>query len=322
MSALHPQCALLIEALQAQGLPTIDRMSPAEARAGYRSRGARVQPEAPAVARIEDVMLPIGSRHLGLRLYRPIGSADDARLPALVFLHGGGWLLGDLDTHDTLCRELCNGSGACVVAVDYRLAPEHPYPAALDDARAVLDWVFENADDAFIDASHVAIGGDSAGGNLAAILAIEARDAGRNLAFQLLVYPALDLRCDSDSHVRNGDGFVLTHAVMTYFVRQYAGTADLDDWRLSPARCASLAGVAPALVLVAGFDPLHDEGVAHAQRLSAAGVPTTLMDFGRQIHGFLTMGKVIDEANDAVLFCAAALRRAFAIQRSTACAGG
>ena len=220
-------------------------------------------------------------------------------------------MLGNIDTHDTLCRELCNATQACVVSVDYRLSPEHPFPAALDDGRAALEWVFANAADAGIDERRIAIGGDSAGGNLAAVLCIEMRDApDRRIAFQLLVYPALNLHCNSPSFVRNGNGFALTHQVMSYFVCQYAQSADLSDWRLSPGLCESLGGLPPTLILVAGFDPLHDEGVAYAQRLSAAGVTTTLLNFERQFHGFVTMGKVIDEANSAVLICAAVVRRA------------
>lgn len=311
VSLLHPQCVALVKALAAREEPTVDQVSPTQARHAYQSRGSLVQPAAPPVAKIEDVGLPLGRRHLALRLYRPLGSSDEALLPTLVYFHGGGWLLGNIDTHDTLCRELCNASQACVVSVDYRLAPEHPYPAALDDARAALEWVFANAADAGIDARRVAVGGDSAGGNLAAVLAIEMRDMPeRRIAFQLLVYPAVDLRCTSDSFVRNGEGFVLTHQLMSYFVCQYAQAADLSDWRLSPALCESLDGVPPALVIVAGFDPLHDEGAAYAQQLSAAGVQTTLLNFERQIHGFLTMGKVIDEANEAVLICAVAVQRA------------
>lgn len=310
-SSLHPQCAALVKALRARDEPPLDRMTPAEARDAYQSRCGLVQPPRPEVAKVEDVFVPLGDRRLALRIYRPLGSADGEALPAVVYFHGGGWLIGNLETHDTLCRELCNGAQACVVAVDYRLSPEHPYPAALEDARAALAWVFASARDAGIDARRIAVGGDSAGANLAAVSCIVSRGMpGREIAFQLLVYPVVDLRLQTDSFVRNGEGYVLTRALMTYFARQYAGTADPLDWRLSPALSESLQGVPPALVLVAGFDPLHDEGVDYAQRLSAAGVRATLVNFERQIHGFITMGKIIDEANDAVAVCAAALRRA------------
>ena len=313
-SSLHPQCEPLLQALRSQGNLSVDRMSPAEARETYRSRGALVQPPSVKVALVDDISLPIGARNLALRLYRPLGSPSDARLPTLIYFHGGGWLMGSIETHDTLCRELCNASQTCVVSVDYRLAPEHAYPAALDDARSALAWVFDNAEGARIDAQRVAVGGDSAGANLAAVLAIEMCDVPeRKIVFQMLIYPPLDLRCSSNSYDRNGQDFGLTRDHMKYFVRQYAGGADVDDWRLSPLRFGLLKGLPPALVLVAGFDPLHDDGMTYAQRLSAAGVRTTLIDFERQVHGFFTMGRLLDEANDAVLFCAAALRQALSV---------
>jgi acetyl esterase len=311
-SSLHPQCAALLEALQSQGQLAIDQVSPAEAHKTYAARGD-FKPLPIPVAKTEDVLVPVGAHRLTLRLYRPLGSDNAARLPTLIYFHGGGWLLGNIDTHDALCRELCNAAQACVVSVDYRLAPEHPYPAALDDAKAALEWVFDNAADAGIDGHRVAVGGDSAGANLAAVLAIEAQErTDRKIAFQMLVYPPVDLQCSSQSYDQCGEGFGLTRDHMKYFVRQYAGDRDVRDWRLSPLHCNSLEGIAPALVLVAGFDPLRAEGVAYAQRLSAAGVRTTLIDFPRQIHGFFTLGRMVDEANDAVFLCAAAVRRALA----------
>lgn len=309
-TSLHPQCAALLEALEAQGQLSVEHVSPEEARRAYGSRGD-FKPTPIAVASVEDILVPIGARHLALRLYRPLGAPNDVQLPALVYFHGGGWLMGNIETHDALCRELCNASQTCVVSVEYRLAPEHPYPAALEDARSALAWVFDKGEDALIDTQRIAVGGDSAGANLAAVMAIEMRHSpGRKIAFQMLVYPVLDLRCSSESYDRNGRGFGLTRDMMEYFVRLYADGADLTDWQLSPGLCDSLEGVAPALVIVAGFDPLHAEGSAYAQRLSAAGVRTTLVDFARQIHGFLAMGRVVDEANDAILLCASALRRA------------
>lgn len=309
-TSLHPQCVALLEALEAQGQLSADCVSPEEARKAYGSR-ADFKPSSIEVASVENVQVPTGDRPLALRVYRPLGAPDDARLPALVYFHGGGWLMGNIDTHDALCRELCNMSQVCIVSVDYRLAPENPYPAALEDARSALAWVFDEGEDAFIDTQRIAVGGDSAGANLAAVLALEVRDTpGKKIAYQMLVYPVLDLRCGSDSYERFARGFGLTRDMMEYFIRQYANGADLGDWHLSPLLCESLEGAAPALVIVAGFDPLHSEGLDYAQRLSAAGVRTTLIDFSRQIHGFLTMGRVVDEANDAILICASALQRA------------
>jgi len=309
-ASLHPQCAALLEALEAQGQLSVEHVSPEEARNAYASRGD-FKPTPIPVARVEDVLITTGTWQLPLRLYRPLGTPNDVPLPAMIYFHGGGWLMGNIETHDALCRELCNESQTCVVSVEYRLAPENPFPASLEDARSALAWVFDNGEDAFIDTQRLAVGGDSAGANLAAVLAIEARDLpGRKIAFQMLIYPVLDLRCSSESYDCKGRGFGLTRDMMKYFIRQYADGADVTDWHLSPGLCETLDGVAPALVVVAGFDPLHAEGIAYAQRLSAAGVRTTLIDFARQIHGFLAMGRVVDEANDAILFCATALRRA------------
>jgi acetyl esterase len=225
--------------------------------------------------------------------------------------------MGDLDTHDTLCRELANDSGCAVVSVDYRLAPEHPFPAAFDDALAATRWVRRQATSLGVDHRRLAIGGDSAGGNLAAAVAIALRDDAEEgdttppLAFQLLIYPATDQRRNLPSHRRNGQGYLLTGDTIRYFHDHYLPDPALDlDWRASPLLHENLAHLPPAFVLVAGYDPLHDEGVAYAQRLSEAGCHASLVNFERQIHGFILMGRVIDEANAAVALCAAELRRA------------
>jgi acetyl esterase len=230
----------------------------------------------------------------------------------LVYYHGGGWVIGDLDTHDTLCRELANGAGCAVVAVDYRMAPEHRFPAAVDDSLAALRWIQREAASLGLDATRLAVGGDSAGGNLAAVVAIAARDAGEpDLAFQLLIYPATDQRRGAASHAINGQGYLLTRDTIAYFHDHYIADAAQDlDWRASPLLHPELSRLPPALVLTAGYDPLRDEGLHYAQRLSEAGNRATHINFERQIHGFITMGKVIDEANAAVALCAAALRRA------------
>ena len=230
----------------------------------------------------------------------------------LVYFHGGGWTIGDLDTHDVLCRELANHSGAAVVAVDYRLGPEAPFPAAVDDALAAFDWVQREAAALRLDPTRLAVGGDSAGGNLAAVVAIAARDAGEPpFAWQLLIYPATDQHRTAPSHERNGQGYLLTRDTMDYFTGHYIPDARLHaDWRASPLLHPDLSRLPPALVLTAGYDPLRDEGLAYAQKLSEAGTRATHLSFERQIHGFILMGKVLAEANDAVRLCAAALRDA------------
>lgn len=312
---LHPQARALLQLIADRGLPETHTLPVAEARAIYRDRRHITQPEPPEVAAVVDVSAPGPHGPIPLRVYRPLGSAAADVLPVLVYFHGGGWTIGDLDTHDTLCRQLANGAGCGVVSVDYRMGPEHRFPAAVDDAVAATRWVQAQAGTLNFDASRLAVGGDSAGGNLAAVVAIAARDAGDlPIAFQLLIYPATDMRCAADSHQRNGDGYLLTRHSMTWFIGHYLGddAGHLDDWRASPLLRDDLAGLPPALVLTAGLDPLRDEGIAYAQRLTETGNAATLVSFERQIHGFILMGRVIDEANDAVELCAARLRRAFA----------
>jgi acetyl esterase len=219
-----------------------------------------------------------------------------------------------MDTHDTLCRELANGAGCAVISVDYRLGPEHRFPAAVDDCIAATDWIHAHAHALGVDPARIAVGGDSAGGNLAAVVAIAARDAGNPpIAFQLLIYPATDQRRGAPSHASNGAGYLLTRESLDYYHDHYLGGDAHDlDWRASPLLHPDLSRLAPAFVLTAGYDPLRDEGLHYAQRLSQAGTRATHLCFERQIHGFMLMGKVIDEANTAVTLCAAALREALA----------
>jgi acetyl esterase len=308
---LHPQARALMDLIVERGVPPTHTLAPVEARRLYRERRSYTQPTPPGMAAIRDLRASGPHGEIPLRLYRPLGSAATDVLPALVYCHGGGWVIGDLDTHDTLCRELANGSGACVVAVDYRMGPEHRFPTAVDDAFAATAWVHRQAADLRIDPARIAIGGDSAGGNLAAVVAIAARDDGTlPIVFQLLVYPATDQHFVTASHAANGQGYLLTTETMAYFRDHYiAAPAQYDDWRASPLRRADLAGLPPAFVLTAGYDPLRDEGLAYAQRLTEAGNRCAQVCFERQIHGFITMGRVIDEANTAVALCAALLRR-------------
>jgi acetyl esterase len=304
---LDPAARALLDLIVQRGVPPTHTLQPAEARRLYLERRSFTQPAPPDVGSVRDVAGPVP-----LRVYRPLGTAPDAVLPALVFFHGGGWTIGDLDTHDVLCRELCNGAGVCVVAVDYRLGPEHRFPAAVDDAYAATRWVRAQAASLNIDPQRMAVGGDSAGGNLAAVVALLARDAGDlPLAYQLLIYPATDQRAEAPSHTTNGQGYMLTRDSIAYYRGHYiAQESQWLDWRASPLLHEDLSRLPPALVLTAGFDPLRDEGAAYADRLSAAGNRVTYVCFERQVHGFILMGKVLDEANTAVALCAAELRRA------------
>ncbi len=321
---LHPQARALLDFMEQRGVPPVHTLSPVEARSMYRERRFYTQPEAPPVALAQDLEAPGPHGAVPLRLYKPLapaGAASAGALPVLVYFHGGGFVIGDLDTHDVLCRQLANQSGCAVVAVDYRMGPENGFPCAVDDCFAATLWVRDQAAALGLDATRLAVGGDSAGGNLAAVVSLMARDkVGDNVGssalpirFQLLIYPATDIRREAESHTRNGQGYMLTTDTMDYFMDHYIpDRAHYLDWRASPLLAASHAGLPPALVLTAGFDPLRDEGIAYAQKLSQAGNLAAHISFERQIHGFITMGRVIDEANAAVRLCAAELRAALA----------
>lgn len=309
---LHPQARALIDLMAERGVPPTHMLTPEAARAAYRDRRALTQPDPPAVAGVRDLRADTGGGGITLRMYRPLGSSDKNPLPALIYFHGGGWVMGDLDTHDVLCRELANASGCAVIAVDYRLGPEHRFPAAVDDALAATRWIHANASALALDAGRLAVGGDSAGGNLAAVVAIAARDTGDlPIAFQLLIYPATDMRGGHASRTSNGEGYVLTKKTMDYFQGHYLGSPGAEqDWRASPLLCTDLTRLPPTLVVTAGYDPLRDEGMDYAQTLTLAGNKVSHICFERQIHGFITMGRVLDEAQSAVAICASELRRA------------
>jgi acetyl esterase len=309
---LHPQAKALLRLIEEKGVPATHTLTPAQARAFYRERRTFTQPDAPEVASVQDLQATGPAGSIPVRSYRPAGSPAAALLPVLVYFHGGGWVIGDLDTHDVLCRQLANLSGCAVVSVDYRMGPEHRFPAAVDDAIAATRWVRAQAQALKVDASRLAVGGDSAGGNLAAVVALSARDAGDlPIAFQLLIYPATDQRRGAPSHATNGQGYLLTKENMDYFHDHYIPDARDDlDWRASPLLHANHAKLPPAFVLTAGYDPLRDEGLQYAQKLSEAGNRAALVNFERQIHGFILMGRVLDEANVAVQLCAAQLKQA------------
>lgn len=310
---LDVHAAKVLEMIRLSGHPPYETLAPAEARQFSRNARAVLAPEPPEMGAVRDIKIGEGGA-IPARLYRPLGSAPNAALPALIYFHGGGWVIGDLDTHDVVCRQIANGSGAAVVSVDYRLAPEHKFPAAVEDAIAATAWIAAHGATLGIDTARLAVGGDSAGGNLAAVVALDARDRnGPKLIQQTLIYPATESTMSHPSHERFAEGLLLTRPAMKWFLGHYLrGAEDLADWRVSPLRATSLADLPPALVLTAGYDPLCDEGEDYAARLAAAGVPVTRVRVEGMIHGFLTMGKLIPAANEAVAMIAAALKIAFA----------
>jgi acetyl esterase len=301
---LHPQVAELLVRAARSALPPYHTVSAPVARRIYRDTRAILAPKAPE---LPEVRL-LATENFTLRLYRPVKSE---KLPALVYFHGGGWTIGDIDTHDVLCRQLAAGARCVVVSVDYRLAPEYPFPAAVDDCFAATRYVADNA--AKLNIGSIAVGGDSAGGNLAATVSLLARDAGGPaIAFQLLIYPATDQRLATASHQRNAQGYLLTRDAIDYFRRAYLpDEKDWTDWRASPLLAESHADLPPALVITAGFDPLLDEGRAYAERLKAAGGAVEYREYADMVHGFILFGGVLDTANTAVADCCTALRRAF-----------
>ena len=306
---LDPQARALIDLMVERGVPAVHTLTPAEARRFYLERRFFTQPEPPAVGEVHSLQTGDG---LPLRMYRPTAGGVH---PVLVYFHGGGWTIGDLDTHDVLCRQLCRAAGAAVVSVDYRMGPEHRFPAAVDDCLAATRWLQREGAALGLDSARLAVGGDSAGGNLAAVVALAMRDAGDAApAFQLLIYPATDMRAVAPSHTSNGQGYLLTADSVAYYRGQYiAEPAQWSDWRASPLLATDLSRLPPALVLTAGFDPLRDEGRQYADALSAAGNRVQYVCFERQVHGFITMSKVIDEARTAVALCGAVLREALAV---------
>jgi len=300
---LHPQIVQVLERAKKSPLPQLWEVPAHVARRIYRDTRAALAPQAPEVASASLVIAP---GPVAMRYYRPLGSKPDEALPALVYFHGGGWVIGDPDTHDVLCRQLANGARCAVYSVDYRMGPEHPFPAAVEDCVAATQFVAGRH-------RQVAVGGDSAGGNLATVVALQAREAGGpELSYQLLIYPATDQRLAHPSIRRNGEGYLLTLKAMQYFQSKYLpGRADLEDWRASPLLAKSLANLPPAYVITAGYDPLVDEGRAYAERLAKEGVDVAYREYPDMVHGFILFGGVVDTANAAVEECCEKLRNAF-----------
>lgn len=310
---LDPQVKKLIDLVIEKGIPPVHTTPPKEARLFYSERRFFSQPDAPDVALALDIDTPGPAGVTKLRHYRPKGTGATQILPALVYYHGGGHVIGDLDTHDVLCRTLSNLAQCAVFSVDYRLAPEHIFPAAADDCVAATTWVHANAASLNIDPARIALGGDSAGGQLAAVVALSLKQSDAfKPVLQLLIYPVTDASCERNSMRTNGQGYLLTRESMQYFYGHYMPEAWMrQDWRASPMLAQDHTDLPPALIITAGYDPLRDEGYAYADKLSDAGVATQYLCFERQIHGFALMGRIIDEANTAVKLCAQALRDRF-----------
>jgi acetyl esterase len=314
MATLDPNAAQVLAAMALSGYPPLDEMSPADARAASALGFASMRGPKREVAVVREVNAEGRHSPIPLRLYRPLGSNADSALPAVVFYHGGGWVIGDLDIYDHVCRILCEASGCVVVSVDYRLAPEHKFPAAVEDAFDALQWISKHAGTLGIDPERLGVAGDSAGGNLAAVTSLIARDAGGPaLKHQLLLYPATHVSGTTTSYHENAEGYFLTASLMRWFGEHYFNDAnDRSDWRASPLLASSHRDLPPATVMVCGFDPLRDEGIAYEEALKQAGVATELIRVDDQIHGFLMMDGAIPSAVKYLQRCGAAVKQALA----------
>jgi acetyl esterase len=314
--ALHAQCKAFLEMLAAAGGPPLEQLPIEDARAVPKLMLELAGPEEP-VASVEDRAIPGPGGPIPIRIYRPTHDPD---LAGLLFFHGGGFVICNLDSHDRQCRQLARASGCTVVAVDYRLAPEHTFPAAAEDAYAATRYVAEHARELGIARDRIGVSGDSAGGNLATVAALMARDrGGPPLRFQLLIYPWVDMDDDSSSMRQYGHDHFLSREAIDWFAGQYfASTADRRQPYASPARAADLSRLPPAMVITAECDPLRDQGEAYARQLQAAGVPVELKRYDGMIHPFLSLGGVVDAGRTAIVDAGSAVRRAM----GTAAASG
>jgi len=305
---LHPQARTILDLVNSAPALAPEDLTPESLRESY---AGLAMPAVVEGVTTEDRTIPGPGGDLPIRIYRPEGAGIT---PVIVFFHGGGWVIGDLDTHDGGCRSLVAASGCALVAVEYRLAPEATFPAPVEDCFAATRWVQDHAADLGVDGSRLAVAGDSAGGNLAAVVTQLARDLGEpTIAFQLLVYPVTDYEFTSDSMVDNADGYLLTADMMRWFFGHYlAGDVDvIADPRVSPLRAEDLSDLPPAHILTAQYDPLRDQGNAYAAALEAAGVPVDHIEYEGMFHGFFNLGSVLDTAQVAVERAALAIRREF-----------
>ena len=311
--AIDVDAQRVLDLIKEAGRPPFETITPQQARALYLRSSAFLGENPAPLLEVKDLDVPGPAGPVPIRLYRGTVSPPSAPGPTLVYFHGGGWTIGDLQTHDVICRHLANAAGCTVVAADYRLAPEHKFPAAVEDCEAVVRWAATEGAKLGIDPARIAVGGDSAGGNLAAVMSHMARDGTLPpLCFQLLLYPAVDQRMGQASYQRVTSGVPLTSATVKYFQGHYLrGPADKEDWRASPLLAPRFDGLPPALVVTAAHDPLCDEGREYAENLDTAGGHVTHLHFSDQVHGFVHWGRVVRAAGATLDFAARKLRAVF-----------
>jgi acetyl esterase len=308
---VDPQAQVFLDMLKAMNVPDVSTQTVEEARAVMEASRQLDTTPPEAIFKVENRTIPGPAGEIPVRIYTPEGNGP---LPVLVYFHGGGWVICSLDTHDGICRALANQAQCVVVSVDYRMAPEHKFPAAVDDCYAATKWVVENAASINGKADRVAVGGDSAGGNLAAVVSLMAKEnGGPHIVFQLLIYPATDYYIPGTDSIReNAEGYYLTRSAMVWFWNHYANSEeDANNPHMAPLRAKDLSNLPPALVLTAEYDPLRDEGEMYATRLQEAGVSVTATRYNGMVHGFFSLSNMMDQAKVAVAEAAAALRVAF-----------
>ena len=308
-SILTPRMAALLERIHRAKRPAFHTLSPRDARIAYLMGAEILDLPRASLPRVEDIVIPGPAGALAARLYAP-AARDAGPLPVTLYCHGGGFTIGGLETHDSLCRQLALRSGVALISLDYRLAPEARFPAAVDDAWAAMRWLAEYGDTLGLDGTRLAVAGDSAGGTLAATSALHARDIGLTLALQLLITPGTTALADTTSHARFARGYLLDAESIAWFFANYIDAADRHDWRFAPLEAEDHTGLAPACFVLAEADPLVDEGVEYADRLRAAGVAVDLEIFRGVTHDFIKLGRAIPEALTALDFCGDALRKA------------
>lgn len=297
---LDPQAEALLKQMEADGVPDISEMSVPQARMFLESTFVGMVSNPQPMAEVRDFTVPAPAGRLPVRLYKPEGS--DAVVPLVVYFHGGGWVIGSIEAYDPTCRELASASGCAVASVEYRLAPESVFPAAPEDCYAATRWLVENAAELGVDGERIAVAGDSAGGNLAAVVSLMARErGGPRISYQVLIYPAVDFAGDYSSREENAEGYFLTTRAMRWFSEHYLpGESEVKEALASPLLAADHSGLPPAIIVTAGFDPLRDEGEAYADKLREAGVEVKLTRYDGMIHGFVSMIGALDDARKAI----------------------
>ncbi len=308
---LDPLLKAFLDQMAAQPAPKMWEMEPPAGREAMAALMQLVGPKDVPIGKVSNLAIPGPAGDIPARVFTPVAAGGEP-LPTLVFFHGGGFVIGSVETHDGLTRMLANDSACRVISVDYRMAPEHKFPAAVEDAFAAVAWIEKHAAELGVDANRLAVGGDSAGGNLAAVVAHMARDAGApKLAYQLLLFPVTEIDADTVSRREFAEGYFLEGRTLEWFFDHYLGSdADRSDPKASPLLAAKFAGLPPAYIMVAGFDPLHDEGVAYAEKLRDAGVSVTLDDYPEMVHDFIYLQAVLPQAAEALGSAAKAVKAA------------